>query len=251
MTERKTKTEETLGQSGAVALFDVDQTLISGYTVFPFVDMLVDQGVVDRSISQALKEDRQSHKNETITYQEFADNVVTHYCQGLEGKSQKDVEAIGKMFLAYIESEMLCGFSSDLAKMMNEHAQTIAISGSPVEVLQPLADHLQISEVRGLEAEVSNGYYTGKVKTNMAVREEKEKQIASLKASGFVAKTSFAFGDSDSDIPILEAVDNPFAVNPNQALREIAEKRGWEIVNSENILSIVRARLVKVRSNQQ
>ncbi len=247
MAERKTETREILDPNQAVALFDVDQTLISGYTVFPFVDMLVDQGVVDRSISQALKEDRQSHKNETITYQEFADNVVTHYCQGLEGKSQQQVEEVGRQFLAFIRPVMLCDFSPELVREMNKHARTIAISGSPVEVLRPLADHLRITEVRGLEAEVSNGYYTGRVKTNMAVREEKEKQIASLKASGFVTKTSFAFGDSDSDIPILEAVDNPFAVNPNQALREIAEKRGWEIVNSENILSRVRARLTNLQ----
>lgn len=250
MKERKTRAEETLGQSGAVALFDVDQTLISGYTVFPFVDMLIDQNVVDGSISKVLRNDRLRRKKSAITYQQFADDVVTHYCQGLAGRSQQQVEEVGRQFLAFIRPVMLCGFSPELVREMNKHARTIAISGSPVEVLQPLAKHLGITDAQGLEAEVSNGYYTGKVKTNMAIRDEKEKVIATLVNRGFSKQTSFAFGDSDSDIPILEAVDNPFAVNPNPALAEIAARNGWQIVNSENVLSRVMARLAKLRPNQ-
>lgn len=245
MLERKTKTKETLNPTRAVALFDIDKTLVHEFTIFPFVDMLVDQGVVERGISEALKNDRRRHKNKETTYQQFADDVVTHYCQGLRGKSKHQVEGVGRMFLAFARPVMLCGFSQELVREMNKHARTIAISGAPIEALQPLADHLHIAEIYGLEAEVSNGYYTGRVKTNMAIREEKERQIASLSKAGFSVETSFAFGDSDSDIPILKAVTNPFAVNPNQALREIAESNGWEIVNSKNILSRVKIRLAK------
>lgn len=251
MAERKTKTEETVSQPESVALFDIDDTLIIGYTVFPFVDMLVDQGVVDRSTSQALKKDRIEHKKPGASYQEFADNVVTHYCKGLEGRSQHQIEEVGQQFLAFIRPVMLHSFSQELVDEMNLHSRTIAISGSPVEVLRPLAKHLGITEVQGLEAEVSNGYYTGRVKTNMAVRSEKEKVIAALVSRGFSKQASFAFGDSDSDIPILEAVDNPIAVNPKPTLEKIAIENGWEIVDSNDILKTVRQKLAKLHSNQQ
>ena len=251
MAERRTRTEETLGQSGAIALFDVDDTLIAGYTVFPFVRMLSKQGLVSEHVSAALEAARLTHHNKVITYQQFADDVVTHYCQCLEGKSQTDIEAFGKIFLAHIEAKMLHGFSGDLVKMLNERALTIAISGSPVEVLRPLTNHLGIKEAIGLEAEVSDGHYTGRVKTNTAVRSEKEKVIAAIVGRGYSKKTSFAFGDSDSDVRILEVVDNPFAVNPKPDLRDLATANGWHIVNSGNILSEVRITLENISREQK
>lgn len=250
MKESKARTKETLGHSGAIALFDIDKTLVDGFIIFPFVDMLIDQGVLNKDVSAAIKADFRAHKNKKVSYQEFADNVVAHYCQGLEGKSQREVETVGRQFLAFVRPVMLCDFSQELVNEMNRHAKTIAISGAPVEVLRPLTEYLNIAETYGLEAEVSNGTYTGRVKTNMAVRTEKERQVSSLINSGCLVETSFAFGDSDSDVPILQAVGNPFAVNPNQALEKIATANGWEIVNSENILSRVRARLAKLRPNQ-
>ncbi len=199
----------------------------------------------------ALEEDRLRLHNKLTSYQQFADDVVAHYCQGLEDKSQKDIEAAGKMFLAHIQVRMLHEFSPKLVEMLNEHAHTIAISGSPVEILQPLADHLGIKEVKGLEAEIINGRYTGRVKTNTAIRSEKEKVIAAIVMRGHSKQTSFAFGDSDSDVPILEAVDNPFAVNPKPALRELATANGWHIVDSGNILSEVRITLEKLSREQK
>lgn len=131
---------------------------------------------------------------------------------------------------------------------MNSQGKTIAISGAPKEAFTPLAKMLGIDETYLLEAEVENGIYTGRTKTNMALDTEKTRIIAQIKQSGFNASQSFAFGDSEHDLPILEAVSNPFAVSPNEELSRIAAQRGWPIVTADNIIREVKARVTELRS---
>lgn len=234
--------KEKLAVGKPIILLDVDNTLVSGFTVFSFAKFLEQKGLIKPDTTQVLNADLQSYSTGDFNYQEFATQVVSDCCEALKDTPQDEIAKAGEEFLP-IYLEHLLPFATELVRIMNSCGVTIAISGAPKEAFEPLAKHLGIAHSYLLEAEVASGVYTGKVKTNMALGDEKIRVIERLKTQGFEIGKSFAFGDSSSDLPLLEAVSNPFTVNPNEELRTIAVQREWPIVNSGNIIQKVQQRI--------
>jgi HAD superfamily hydrolase (TIGR01490 family) len=103
------------------------------------------------------------------------------------------------------------------------------VSSSPEEVVRPLAERVGVSNVIATRAEVEDGKYTGNLEfycygENKAVA---MKEVADRE--GIDLGTSYAYSDSVTDLPMLEAVGNPVAVNPDRELRKEAEERDWQI----------------------
>lgn len=230
----------------AVTFFDIDNTLVREFTVFNFVDFLVAEGLFDSRAQNRVERDLAYytlHKD----YRRFAVDVVKHYCSGLKDQMETEVEQAGRDFLE-IYKALLFPFASDLVQLMNREGKTVAISGAPREAFIPLKEFLKISDAHLLEAEIVGDHYTGRPKVNMALDEEKRAVVQTIKGAVYNPAVSFAFGDSNHDLPILEAVSNPFAVNPNRELRRIALDRNWPIVNETNILEMVRERIADLKS---
>jgi HAD superfamily hydrolase (TIGR01490 family) len=104
------------------------------------------------------------------------------------------------------------------------------VSSSPEEIVRPLARHFGVSGVIATRAEVGDdGRYTGDLEF-YAYGAQKAEAIQGLAARvGIDLSRSFAYSDSITDLPMLEAVGNPVAVNADKELRKIAEERGWQI----------------------
>jgi HAD superfamily hydrolase (TIGR01490 family) len=103
------------------------------------------------------------------------------------------------------------------------------VSSSPEEVVRPLAAHFDITDVIATRAEVVDGKYTGELAFYCygegkadAIREVAEQQRIDL-------ERSYAYSDSITDLPMLNAVGHPVAVNPDRDLRREAEAKGWQI----------------------
>ncbi len=122
----------------------------------------------------------------------------------------------------------------------------MVISSSPVEVVRPLGKYLGIDEVIGTRPEIDeDGKYTGRLDfyaygpgKAVAIREMAEAEDVDLSAS-------YAYSDSMTDLPMLEAVGHPVAVNPDKELREIAQERDWQVMEFERPVT-VRTRLVTI-----
>lgn len=170
--------------------------------------------------------------------------MVDAFCLGLKGISEEDLCLAGEKFEPIYEQQLF-PYSADLVSLMvNSGRETIAISGSPEEAFAPLARFLGISKTFLLQGEKQSGIYTGRTAINMALYGEKLKAIKVVAADDFDPKLSFAFGDSYNDLPVLEAVYNPFVIGSyDNKLLEHATQRNWDIVNSENILEVVNNRL--------
>lgn len=225
-----------------VVFFDVDNTLVDGFSILFFANYLAKRGLLATSRLAAMNKDLQDfpvHKD----YKKFADDVVQNYSEGLRGLPKTAVEKAGRQF-APKYMRHLYPYSSELTNLMNNHGYTIAVSGAPKEAFEPIAQRLGICETHLLEAEVVDGYYTGKIGVNMALNSEKIKAVKQVRARGLNMANSYAFGDSIHDLPILQAASYPFVVgNRDSQLAELALVNNWAQVDSENILQTVKGTL--------
>jgi HAD superfamily hydrolase (TIGR01490 family) len=104
------------------------------------------------------------------------------------------------------------------------------VSSSPEEVVRPLAERIGRVEMMATRARTDEeGRYTGELEF-YCYGESKASAIRELAVEeGIDLGGSYAYSDSATDLPMLESVGHPVAVNPDRELRRIAEKRGWQI----------------------
>ncbi len=122
---------------------------------------------------------------------------------------------------------------ADALFLIDEHhregRQVIIVSSSPVEIVEPLARYLGVDDVIATRAAVDEyGLYTGELEY-YAYGPTKAEALHALEADGLDLAASYAYSDSHTDLPLLEAVGHPVAVNPDRDLRKLAEERGWPI----------------------
>lgn len=117
-----------------------------------------------------------------------------------------------------------------MALHRSEGRRIYIVSSSPEEVVRPLAAHFGVSGVIATRAAVDeDGRYTGGLDF-YAYGEQKADAIRQIAAGvGLDLDHSYAYSDSITDLPMLEAVGHPVAVNPDKDLRREAEEREWQI----------------------
>jgi len=107
----------------------------------------------------------------------------------------------------------------------------IIVSTSGQEVVAPIGALLGAESVIATKMRIANGHYTGEMEC-YAYGEEKDVQVRRLAVErGYSLPRCYAYSDSVTDLPLLEAVGNPRVVNPDRALRRIATARGWPVLS--------------------
>ena len=111
------------------------------------------------------------------------------------------------------------------------------VSAAPEEIVEPLARHFGAHEAVASIAEIgADGRYTGQLE-RYAYGAEKARLVEQLAVrDGLDLEASYAYSDSVSDVPMLEVVGHPVAVNPDRALRRVAGARGWEVRHFDRML---------------
>jgi HAD superfamily hydrolase (TIGR01490 family) len=133
-------------------------------------------------------------------------------------------EALTELIDPYIYLEAL-----DLMELHRARGRKVYIvSSSPEEVVRPLAESLGQVEVIATRARLEDDRYTGELEF-YCYGENKATMIREVaEAEGIDLSGSYAYSDSITDLPMLEAVGHPVAVNPDRDLRREAERRGWQ-----------------------
>ncbi|MCR4325087.1 MAG: haloacid dehalogenase-like hydrolase [Candidatus Curtissbacteria bacterium] len=237
-------------KEGAIVIFDVDNTLYQGFTLLAFSKFLRDKTLILDPALDQITEDKRQYDDDEINYDTFAKNVVNHFYQALKDKPQSAVLEAGKEFLpGYLNDVM--PFTQDLIEIMRSQGELYAVSGAPYEAFLPFAERFNMpsNNLFLLQGEVVDDKYTGNVRVNMALEDEKRKIVTNIIGSGFNSLTSFAFGDSKGDLPVLEIVDNRFILEPKPEMMEEIEKRGWNdsVVRRDNIISRVTQKIAEIR----
>jgi HAD superfamily hydrolase (TIGR01490 family) len=126
-----------------------------------------------------------------------------------------------------------------------EGRRVFIVSASPEEIVRPLARYIGVTEVIATRPEVdADNRYTGEV-AFYAYAGQKASEIRRIAAAeGIALADSYAYSDSATDLPMMEAVGHPHAVNPDKELREVAEERDWPILEFRRQVSL-RTRLTR------
>jgi len=125
-----------------------------------------------------------------------------------------------------------------LRKHQQDGTKPVFVSGSSVEILQPLADQLQVHHILANRLEVDAGRYTGRLLSPQTIGAGKREAVNFfLMAHGAEPSGCFAYGDHLSDLPLLETVGHPTVVARNNDLIAIARERGWPIILTQPSIS--------------
>jgi HAD superfamily hydrolase (TIGR01490 family) len=148
-----------------------------------------------------------------------------------KGWDRSQVERLVREVILEVIDPFVYQEALDLMELHRSEGRRIYIvSSSPEEVVRPLASHFGISGVLATQAEVdASGRYTGEL-AYYCYGEDKANGIRELaERAGLALDGSYAYSDSITDLPMLEAVGHPVAVNPDKDLRKVAEERGWPV----------------------
>lgn len=123
---------------------------------------------------------------------------------------------------------------AEAATLIAEHSRAgrdvVVVSASGTEVVGPIGELLGVDEVVATQMVVEDGRYTGEIATYVYGQAKADAVLALALARGYDLAASFAYSDSVTDLPMLEAVGHPHVVNPDRSLRREAESRGWPVL---------------------
>jgi HAD superfamily hydrolase (TIGR01490 family) len=115
------------------------------------------------------------------------------------------------------------------------------VTAASQELAEVLAHVLVLDGGIGMRSEVRDGVYTGRPAGPFTYREGKAEAIREIAArEGIDLAESFAYSDSESDLPMMRAVGNPVAVNPDAALEKVARSEGWRIMRFDRLGPILK-----------
>jgi HAD superfamily hydrolase (TIGR01490 family) len=219
-----------MSDANAAAFFDLDRTLISGSSAFYFGVAAWRQKLIPAGdlLSDAIK--AVSFKLFGAT-DERSESVRDRILQAVEGSAQADMLALNEEIIPNL-LERIRPESRGLIDMHHEAGRECwIVSASPIEMVEPLASALGMEGAIATTSEVVDGVYTGRLEGPFVYGEGKAEAIEKLAAQrGYDLRLSYSYSDSVSDLPMMEMVGHPVAVNPDGPLENVANQRGWPIV---------------------
>lgn len=213
------------------AVFDIDGTIIRWQLYHAIADSLAKTGHIDADLFRQAREARMEWKKRVgeDAFKEYEVTLVHIYDKALAKLTADDfMAAVRRVFDEY--KQQTYTYTRDLIRELQaKNYLLFAISASQEEVVEMLAEYYGFDAWAGSKYPRRGAHFTGQ-KVPLK-RDLKVKALQTfIERFNATTKGSIAVGDSDSDIPMLEAVERPIAFNPDKKLFQQAEKQGWKIV---------------------
>ena len=214
----------------SAAFFDLDRTLISGSSAFVLGVAAWRAGLVPASQFR-----KDAFGAVAFRFNGASDTTSSAVRDRILG-AVKDVRVEDLVALnAEIVPKLLAKVRPEAKALVERHRHasraTYIVSASPVELVEPLAKALGMTAGIGTVSEIHDGVYTGGLAGPFCYGPGKVEAITDLaKWENLDLAQCYAYSDSASDLPMMEAVGHPVAVNPDARLERIAQQNGWPIV---------------------
>ncbi len=213
----------------SVALFDFDKTIYKDHSIFTVTKHLINKGFVEAGTDVRMIEEFGKYKLGVRGYIETAEQVLKIHAKAMDGL---DCSVIKEETVEFLEANMdrfYPYFQRILPKLKATH-DVFLITASPQNIAEAVEKMFSLDGFLSTEYEVIDERFTGMVKNSLAGSKEVVEEI--VKRYG---GQTLAFGDSDSDIEMLERVKLPICINPNEVLLTHALENKWLVVNEDNI----------------
>jgi HAD superfamily hydrolase (TIGR01490 family) len=218
----------------AVAIVDLDNTLIRGSYLFHFGAFLVRRRLLSPAPLLPFLWDEFRFVRDRDERTGIPQRVTEAVLGATRGREQAELVGLCRRFVEesidrFVVPEVL----ESVTDLKDLGIPVFVATASPQELATLVADRLGLVGGLGTIAEVVNGRYTGRLATPIMHGPEKLARVQRLSADlGADLSTSWAFSDSINDLPLLSAVGWPVAVNADHKLREVAASRGWLTIQS-------------------
>ena len=213
-----------------LAIFDLDNTLLGGDSDYLWGRFLIEQGLVDGEYYE--RENRRFYEE----YKVGTLDIYEFLRFSLQPLSQHDMATLHKWRKKFIqekiESIMLPAARTLLQQHRDQGHTLLIITATNRFVTEPIAEMLGVEYLLATEPEVTHGRYSGNVSGTPCFREGKVENLKLwLKSTGMNLAASWFYSDSLNDLPLLEMVTHPVAVDPDDTLADHARLRGWPIIS--------------------
>jgi HAD superfamily hydrolase (TIGR01490 family) len=212
------------------AFFDLDRTIITGSSLFPLgwaayrAGMLANRELAKDALSTLAFILAGASDNK-------AEGVKNRVLGAIAGVPVTEMERLGEQIIPGLEDDVRIEARGLIDLHHAAGRDTYIVSASPIEIVDSFAKAIGMTGGIGTVAEIEDGVYTGELAQPFCYGEGKAEAVQRLAAErGYDLDRSYAYTDSASDLPMLEGVGHPVAVNPDHALEAIAVDRGWPIV---------------------
>ena len=213
-----------------LAIFDLDHTLINGDSDHLWGEYMVKNGIVDEQVyrqrNDIFYQDYQRGTLNNDQYLAFALEPLTHY----------SIDELHAWRADYVEKWIRPLIAPGTARLLDDHRrsnhQLMIISATNLFVSEPIGQMLGVTTVLATEPEIIANRYTGRFLGTPTYQQGK---VSVLKE--WIANNNndlvgaYFYSDSLNDLALLEQVDNPVTVNPDDDLKLIAEARAWKIID--------------------
>jgi len=214
-----------------LTIFDLDNTILNGDSDYSWIEFLIKNNYVDaKSYEEKNKYFFDQYHQGTLDIAEYAGFSIGSF---IEIGQEKLPEILDKFLLTVIEP-MINIYALRLIHKHYENDDQLLLASATNKVLVDLiAKRLEFPNVIATIPEQVNGMFTGKILEPSALGEGKLSRVKEwMVKNGYkdFSGTTF-YSDSINDLPLLESVEKPIAVNPDEKLREISINNSWEIVD--------------------
>jgi HAD superfamily hydrolase (TIGR01490 family) len=224
--------------SRVAAFFDLDKTIIASSSALAFSKPLLRQGLINRraALKSAYAQLVFSLSGADAEKTERMRAQISALCAGWD---IAQVRAIVAETLHDVVDPLVYAEATELiAEHRANGHDVVVLSAAGAEVVEPIAEMLGADRSVATRMGVVDGRYSGEV--DFYCHGENKAQAAREQAAahGYDLSRCHAYTDSSTDVPLLELVGHPFAVNPDRALRKLAVERGWPILTFDNPISL-------------
>ncbi len=214
----------------ALAIFDLDNTLIAGDSDHSWGEFLVEKNLVDAQVyAQANDRFYQDYKAGTLDIHEYLRF-------SLAPLTQYTMAELAELHAEFMQKHILPMMQPKAFELLKEHRDRgdylLIITATNGFVTHPIAQYLSVDDILATDPEVADGRYTGRVLGTPCFQGGKVIRLQEwLKKHPYnLAEASF-YSDSINDLPLMKQVGTAVAVDPDDRLKAIAEELGWKVMS--------------------
>ena len=216
-----------------LALFDLDNTLLAGDSDYNWSLFLISEGLLDAKTHQDRNEQfYQDYKNGCL-------NITEFLAFQLKPLSEHSKKFLDELHVKYMDKVIRPMMTKKAQALVNEHKAAgdlcVVITATNSFVTKPIATAYGIEHLLGSDPEMVNGEYTGGVTGVPTYKEGKVIRLNQwLEARGTKLidyEVSYFYSDSHNDLPLMQLVTNPVAVDADETLTAYAKEQAWPAIS--------------------